>query len=164
MLRTPLAVVVSLGLLIQWVRADDKSGSPDFSRYPQTEVYKEAFAVGLRDSDVLAITAFASGGGFFLLYTVDKNGAEFDVRDVPDFAMEASHSKKLSSDQMKSLIAAIGELPSENAYGSAGYLVVVRTRQGTTSKLRCYDGKNLPKGMRDIYAIIGERFETAGIR
>jgi len=149
MLRTPLAVVVSLGLLIQWVRADDKSGSPDFSRYPQTEVYKEAFA---------------SGGGFFLLYTVDKNGAEFDVRDVPDFAMEASHSKKLSSDQMKSLIAAIGELPSENAYGSAGYLVVVRTRQGTTSKLRCYDGKNLPKGMRDIYAIIGERFETAGIR
>jgi len=164
MLRTPVVAAISLGLLIQLARADDKTGLPDFSRYPQTEVYKEAFAVGLRDSDVLAIAAFASGGGFFLFYRVDKDGREFDVRDVPNFAMEASGGKQLSSDQMKSLILAIGELPSENAYGAAGYLVVVRTRQGTTSKTRCYDGKNLPKAMRDIYAIIGERFETAGIK
>jgi hypothetical protein len=164
MLRTPLVTAISLGLLIQLACADDKTGLPDFSRYPQTEVYKEAFSIRLRDSDILAIAAFASGGGFFLFYRVDKNGQEFDVRDVPNWAMQASHSKQLSGDALKALQVALGELPSENSYGAAGYLVVIRTRQGTNSKIRCYDGKKLPKAMRDIYAIIGERFETAGIK
>jgi hypothetical protein len=164
MRTSSLTIVAGVFLLAQVARADDKASEPDFSRYPQTEAYKDAFHSSLRDSDVLAISAFAGSGGFVLEYRVDKTGREFDVRDVPDFALEASHSKQLSPDQMKLLEAAISELPSKNEYGPAENLVVVRVRQGSSSVTHCYDGKNLPKAVHDIYAVIGERFETAGIK
>lgn len=151
-------------ILFVRVTCADEASKPDFSHYPQTVVYKDAFGQGLRDSDILGISAFAGSGGFFLEYSVSEKGEEFDVRDVTDFAMEASHSKQLSSDQMKALVLAIGELPTENTYGPADHLVIIRTRKGASTITRCYDGKNLPKAIHEIYAIIGERFETAGIK
>jgi len=163
-MRSFLATVALASFLLARSIYADEPTTPDFSRYPQTPAFKDAFNSGLRDSDILGISAFAGGAGFVLQYRVTDKGQEFDVRDVPDFALEASHSKQLSSDQMKSLIAAIAELPSKNVYGPAGNLVVVRIRQGATIITRCYDGKDLPKAMHDIYAIIGERFETAGIK
>jgi len=161
----PTLIAITAALFFQGVIcADDKTGAPDASHYPQTQAYKEALSISLRDSDILAIAAFAGGGGFFLFYRVDKNGQEFDVRDVPNWAMQASHSKQLSNEQLKSLQLAVSDLPEDNSYGDAGYLVVVKTSSKGVTKTRCYDGKNLPKAMRDIYAIIGERFETAGIK
>jgi hypothetical protein len=169
--RVPTVVVAGLILFIQLACADEKTEMPDFSRYPQTRAYKAAFDEkdGSRqfqevvDSafkprvNFLSISALSETDGFSLEYSVSERGEAYSVRAVYNFALEASHSKQLSKDEIKALHLAIERLPPKNVYPPVNHLVIVRFLHGTTWIVRCYDNTNLPKAMQDIYAIIGEK-------
>jgi len=115
----------------------------------------------LQQTNLMAISAFPKGGGYALEYSVTESGGESDVRDSYPFDYQAPHGKQLSEVDIKSLRSAINNLPSESASPPIERLVVVSFCQGTNWVTRSYDGGALPKPMRQIYGIIGERYETA---
>ncbi len=149
---------------IQTARADDKTTALDFSRYSQTEAFRYYFTLhsaswNLQHTNLLAISAFPTGGGFALQYSVSGSGQERDWRDVYNWAIQASHERKLSTDDQKSLRSAISLLPAHSELPPIDRLVIVSFRDGTNWVTRSYDDQSLPDAMRKIYGIVGERFE-----
>jgi hypothetical protein len=142
----------------------------DFSKYPQTaafchflNVQTNAF-LHTQESDLLAITSFHRRDDVALCYLVKLNGYDYDVRSCYDWAEQADHEKQLSRADMKRLRVAIGELPATYATPPIERLLLVSFRQGTNWLTRSYDRMAAPEAMLKIYAIIEERFETAGPR
>jgi len=132
----------------------------DFSRYPQTEAFRFFVsrqtngAAQLAATNLLAITSFLGVDKVVLNYCVREDGHETDCREVYNWAVQASHEKQLSSDSMKSLRVAIGELPVQNELPPVGRLVMVGFSNGTNWVTRSYDNNALPEAMRKIYKII----------
>ena len=153
-------IALAAFLFTRVIRADDQTSDPDFSHYPQTPEFKEMIP-GIRPNYLLAVSAIF-GENVTLMYVVRIDGNEVDWRDVTgDFGAEqASHFKKLSLDDFKALQNAINELPATNVYPPMDRLVIVRYLIGQNWTMHTYDRDNLPKAMHDIYAIIGERFES----
>ena len=155
-------------LLLESASAADTP--PDFSSYPQSESFR--FYLGfqtnaawnLQHGMLLTISAFPPGGGFALEYGVTESGREFDRRAVCGLSFEASHSKQLSETNFTSLRLSIHKLPTASVSPPIERLVVVSFRDGTNWVTRTYDSDTLPKPMRQIYDIVGERFETRRVK
>ncbi len=153
-------------LTIQWARATDKATAPDFSVYPQTDAFRSDIGLqtntawSLHYKNLLVISAFCHG--FTLEYFVNESGEESDVREVYDWAGQASHGKQLSEVEIKGLRSAIEELPVESSMPPLNRLLVVSFRQGTNVVTRSYDRQALPSAVHRIFDIIGEKFETKG--
>ena len=110
--------------------------------------------------DLLAISAFPNGGVFAIQYVVAASGKERDYRSVYHWATQNLRTQQLSELDLKRLQAAIHELPSESMSPPINRLVIVSFREGTNWITSSYDTDTLPKPMRRIYDIIGERFES----
>jgi len=169
-MRIANTTILLFALAIQCGCSDDKPknlSEPDFSKYPQTEAF-QSFINGqtnanwnlIRRTNLLTIVYFFRNDAVGLQYFVNESGKEFDVRNVYNFAMEASHQKQLSEDQLKDLRLAIKELPAENILPPIRQLVVVSFKDGTNWITHSYDRTNLPPAMHKIHGVIGERFET----
>ncbi len=160
-------IAILLMVAVGSVHAADKVSAPDFSKYPQSESFV-AFTRGHANAawhlhqrtNLLAISAFPAGDRYALQYFVTESGQESDHRHVWNWAIQASHWKQLSDTNLTSLHAAIRELPSESVLPPIERLVIVSFRDGTNWVTRSYDSNALPKSMRQIYNIIGERFES----
>jgi hypothetical protein len=166
-MRIAQKTILLFALTVQCLRADDKLSAPDFSGYPQTEAFQSFINAQtnvnlnlFRQTNILKIVYFFRNDAVGLLYIVNENGKELDVRDVYNFAMEASHQKQLSEDQLNDLRLAIKELPEKDILPPIRQLVVVSFNDGTNWVTRSYDRTNLPPAMHKIHSIIGERFET----
>jgi hypothetical protein len=160
-------VILFLALTLRCFGADDKIPAPDFSCYPQTEAFQCFIQAQtnvnwnlVQRSNILTIVSFLGSDRVGLQYFVNERGYEFDVRFVYDFAGEASHSKKLTEGQIEGLRSAIKKLPAKNILPPIDQLVVVSFKDNTSWVTHVYDRTNLPSAMRQIYDIIGERFET----
>jgi len=160
-------IVVLLTLVVPLARAAEKATAPDFSRYTHTDsftgfVWMQTNATWhLQHSrNLLAVSAFHKDDGTALRYFVNETGQEWDTRCVYGVANQVARKKKLSEANLKSLRWAISELPAENSFPPVERLVVVSFREGTNWVTRSYDSGTLPKAMRQIYDIIGERPET----
>ena len=159
-------LVILMVLAFELVRADEKAVAPDFASYPQTESFRHYLSIQtnaawhLQHTNLLVVSAFPSGGRFALEYFVTESGQETDHRNVYDWAIQASHRKQLSETNLTSLRSAIRELPAESVSPPTERLVIVSFRAGTNWITRSYDSGRLPKPMRQIYDIIGERFES----
>ena len=159
-------------LVILWVfafaslRAEDKAAAPDFSKYPQTESFRYYLsghtnaAWQLQRTNLLIISAFPGGDRHALQYFVTESGQEGDYRNVYKWAIQALHSNQLSETNLASLRLAIRDLPAASTSPPIERLVIVSFREGTNWVTRSYDSGTLPKSMRQIYDIIGERFES----
>jgi hypothetical protein len=149
--------------------AQAQSPAPDFSNYPQTESFRAFLrsqtnaAEHLQRADLLAISAFPKGDGIALQYVVTEAGQESDRRNVFSWALQASHWRPLSEEELNNLRSAIHELPVESKSPPVERLVIVSFREGTNWVTRSYDSDALPKSMRQIYDVIGERFESRDI-
>ncbi len=165
-MRTIFTSFLMFILAIQLARAGGKMPSPDFSNYPHTQwlgtyFYYQTNAVwNAQQTNLLAVSAFPSGGTFALEYFVTESGRERDLRNVWNWAIQDTHSKQLSEIALKSLRSAIRDLPSESMSPPIDRLVVISFREGTNWVTRSYDSSALPNPMRQIYNIIGERFES----
>jgi len=144
-------------------RATDKTAQADFSSYPQTDLLRYYLngqtnaAWNLQHTNLLAISAFPDGGKFALRCSVTESGQESDYRDVYNWAIQAIHSKNLSGADVKSLRSAIHNLPAVCASPPFERLVIISFREGTNWLTRSYDSGKIPKAMREIYDIVGER-------
>ena len=159
-----LAAILSM-LLFQPARAGEKSVAPDFSRYPQTESFRHYLSITnavwmLQHTNLLAISAFPNGSVYALQYFVTETGQEYDCRNVYNWAIQASNRKQLSEPELTSLRSAIRELPAGSVSPPIERLVVVSFRAGTNWVTRSYESTAPPQSMRQIYDIVGERFES----
>ncbi len=159
-------LIFSLIVALASARADEKAVVPDFSGYAQTEGFRHHVsintngAVNLQRTNILAIAAFPKGNSFALEYFVTESGQEYDWRNVWNWAIQASQKKQLPEADLESLRSAIRELPRENMSPPIERLVIVSFRDGTNWVTHTYDSGALSKPMRQIYDIIGERFES----
>jgi hypothetical protein len=150
-------------------KAQEQSPTPDFSNFPQTESFRAFLrsqtnaAEHLQRGDLVAISAFPKGDGIALQYVVTEEGQESDTRNVFSWARQASHWRQLSEAELNNLRSAIHELPVESKSPPVERLVIVSFREGTNWLTRSYDRDALPKSMRQIYDVIGERSESRDI-
>ena len=159
-------LVVLLVLAFASVRAEDASAAPDFSKYPQTESFR--YFVGghtnaawhLQCTNLLVISAFPSGDRYALQYCTTESGKVIEYRDVYKWAIQSLHSKEIAETNLTSLRSAIRQLPAESVSPPIERLVIVSFRRGTNWITRSYDSGVLPKPLRQIYDLIGERFES----
>jgi hypothetical protein len=144
--------------------------APDFSRYVQTESFQSYLrwqinaAEHLQQRNLVAISAFPSGDRFALQYVVTERGQERDLRNVYNWAIQASHGRQLLDAELKELRSAIEQLPNDNKLPPLERLVILSFRNNMTWVTRSYDSGALPTAMRRIYEIIGERFESKNER
>jgi hypothetical protein len=165
-MRHFLLILLTFGCVS--VRAEEKVVAPDFSKYPQTESFRHYLHVHTNGAwvwqtprtNLLVVSAFPSGGSYALQYFVSESGQESDHRNVYNHAIQASHYKQIDEANLTTLRSAIRELPAVSAAPSIERLVIVSFRDGTNLITRTYDSDALPKPMRQIYDIIGERFES----
>jgi hypothetical protein len=149
-----------------WVTAAELATTPDFSLYVKVGKVRNFLplhtnaALHLQRSNLLMITAFPKDGMFGLEYFVTESGLARDHRNVPGWAIQASHRKELSHEAITSLRAAVRELPAACVSPPVGRLVIVSYHEGTNWVSRTYDRDSLSKPMQRIYDILGERFET----
>jgi len=135
-------------------RADDKVAVPNFSNYPETESFRYYLSVhtnsvwNLQHTNLVVISAFPTGGGFALQYSVKESGQESDRRNVYDWAIQASHWKRLSEADIKRLHSALQNLPAKSKTPSIERLVIISFREGTNWMTRSYDSGTLSKPMR----------------
>jgi hypothetical protein len=142
--------------------------------YPDTEAmryYREShatpynwgqpFANGERGSTdaVLVMTWFRSPN-IGLRYCVLSTGREFDVRDVYNWAFQASRSRQMSAREFAKLKGTAESLPDSEATPALNRLVIVSHWAKGKWRTERYDQKQLPAGMEKIMNIVGERFET----
>ncbi|MFI5175042.1 MAG: hypothetical protein ACHQKY_09305 [Terriglobia bacterium] len=159
-------ILLMLTFVVQAAPAGDKAASPDFSGYPQTESFRSYLrsqtdvAWHLQRTDLLAISVFPRGDRFALQYFVTESGQETDYRNVYDWAIQAGHQKQLSEGELKILRSVIHDLPTESVSPPIERLVIVSFHEGASWVTRTYDSNALPKPVRQIYDIIGERCES----
>jgi hypothetical protein len=160
-------IVILLVVAAESLRAGDKVSAPDFSKYPQSESF-----VGLTGwhtnvawhlhhrTNIFAMSTFPGGDRYALEYSVTESGQANDVRHVWDWAYQGSQLRQLSDTNLTSLRCALRALPTESVLPPMERLVIVSFRDGTNWVTRSYDSGSLPKPVRQIYDIVGERFES----
>jgi len=159
-------LAILFGLALEPTYAADKVAPPDFSRYPQTESFRFFLSSHtnseqrIQSKALLLISAFPQGDGVVIRYSVEGNGQEDDYRYVYNWAVQAEHTSQLSETNLTALRSAIRELPAASVSPPIERLVIVSFRDGTNWVTRSYDSRALPQPMRQIYDLIGERFET----
>ena len=171
-------VVILCVFAFQSDRVGGKPTVPDLSGYPQTysfrhyvsvhtnAVLKDPYLAGswdLQHTNLLVISAFPDGDRYAVEYFVTESGLESDRRraeGVLDGAIQSPHWKQLSETNLTNLRLAIRQVPENSVPPPIERLVIVSFREGTNWITRSYDSAALPKPMRQIYDIIGERFES----
>ena len=139
---------------------------PNFSSYPRTapfEYYLRHHSNSpsrSQQADLLAISAFPDNDGYSIEYLVNESGQEWDCRNVFSHAIQASQQKQLTALQLQALRSALRRLPRKSMTPPLERLVIVSFQDGANWVTRTYDSDALPRPMRQIYDIVGERFET----
>ena len=180
---TGISPVKTLLLLILLVTAQvfaDDSAAPDFSKYPQSEGFThfiQAHRTGdfferriidsrqKPDSDpsafeplLFAMSRFwSSTGNNAIEYFVTASGYVTNCREYYHHATQAWHENQLTPDQLSNLKDAIKKLPKKNIYPPLDQLIIVSFREGDTWVTRTCHSDDV----QAIYAVIGERYETA---
>jgi hypothetical protein len=100
-------------------------------------------------------------GHVVIRYSLTKEGQEFDVRDVYDWAHQASHHRQLSRDKVAKIAALLQRLPSSEIGDTPkDWLVTVTFRTGKEVRVREYHRKRLPRSLKEILEQLrGIRFE-----
>jgi len=104
-------------------------------------------------------------GHVAILYSLARDGREFDVRMVHDWAAQASHERDLSKDTVAKIIDLLRGLP-DSAERNIPHdrLVIVKFHDGNEVKLKSYHGKRLPRAMKEILELLGGiRFELKDV-
>lgn len=144
------------------------SSAPDFSKYPKStgfDYFVECHRSGKSwvDHDpakrpLVAISHFWQDSGSGALdYFVTTTGSVSSHRTLFSWAVQSSRFSQLNAKQLTQLKTALKQLPRVNSYPPFGQLVIISFRDGkawTTRTCR-------PEDVQSIYAIIGERYETA---
>ncbi len=149
---------------------------PDFSKYPKSvgfdrfisqhraSEFSERRVRGFHHKSsaseplLIAISHFwRADSDSAIEYFVNPSGYVITCREIYDVATQASQEKQLTWEQLTDLRKAITKLPETNSYPPFGRLVIVSFRT---------DGRWVTRtctlaDVKEIYAIIGERFETA---
>ena len=158
--------LVGIAACVILVLAENKGVAPDFSKYPKTESFEYFLGIhtnvirNFRYNRLLVVSAFRNDDRCARQYFVTETGQEYYRREVYDWATQASRHELLSEVDLSSLRSAIRQLPAESVSPPIEQLVIVSFRRGTTWITRSYDFGALPKSMRQIYDILGERVET----
>jgi len=87
------------------------------------------------------------------------------VRNVHDWAAQASQRRDLSKDTVARIIDLLRGLPdSKERNIPKDRLVIVKFRDGNEVKLKTYHGKRLPRAMKEILELLGGiRFELRDV-
>ena len=164
-MRSTLIILFTLALAS--TRASDKATTPDFSRYTQISLFRHTVSEQtnatwhLQCTNILAMSEFPMGGGFAFQSYVTDSGKKHGHIDV-GLSMYRERGGQLSETDLKTLRAAMRDLPPESVSPPIERLVIVSFRDGTNWVTRSYDTGNLPKSMRPIYDIM--RIRTRFVR
>ena len=104
-------------------------------------------------------------GHVVIMYSLAQDGREVDVRNVYDWAAQASHQRELSKDTVAKIVELLRGLPdSEERNIPKDRLVIVKFRDGNEVTLKAYHGKRLPRAMKEILELLGGiRFELKDV-
>jgi hypothetical protein len=133
---------------------------PDFSGYPQTAAFRFFLShqtngvEQLSQSNLLAISKFIGRDNIAVVYSVTRDGHENDGRWVYDWALQNSHNRRLSADDMGELQAAIEKLPTRCEAPPIGRLVIVSFSEGTNWVTRTYDSGTASEAMNKVFGIL----------
>ena len=164
-MRSTLIILFTLALASTW--ASDKTTTPDFSRYKQISLFNQSVSEQtnttwhLQCTNVLAMSEFPTGGGSAFQSYVTDSGKKHGHIDV-GLSMYRERGGQLSETDLKTLRAAMRDLPPESVSPPIERLVIVSFRDGTNWVTRSYDTGNLPKSMCPIYDIM--RIRTRFVR
>ena len=164
-MRSTLIILFTLALAS--TRASDKATTPDFSRYTQISLFRHTVSEQtnatwhLQCTNILAMSEFPMGGGFAFQSYVTDSGKKHGHIDV-GLSMYRERGGQLSETDLKTLRAAMRDLPPESVSPPIERLVIVSFRDGTNWVTRSYDTGNLPKSMCPIYDIM--RIRTRFVR
>jgi hypothetical protein len=158
--------VILFVLAFESVRADEKLAAPDFSKYSQSAAFK--YCIGshtnavwhLQRTNLLMITESPEGGRCAIQYFVTESGQKTAHPNVYDMPHQASLGKQITETNLRTLRSAILQLPAESMTPPVERLVIVSFRAGTNWITRSYDYDALPEPMRQIYDIVGGRYES----
>ena len=104
-------------------------------------------------------------GHVVIRYSLTRQGEEFDVRNVYNWAAQASHRRELSKDTVAKIIDLLRGLPdSKEKDIPKDRLVIVKFHDGNEVKLKTYHSKRLPRAMKEILELLGGiRFELKDV-
>ena len=92
--------------------ANDKSGEPDFTSYPKTEAFDAFLRPHRVKSKHLIVVTSIHDAHTALEYEVTRDGKEFDVTHVHNWAHQASHKQQLDGEEIEELGKAISDRKS----------------------------------------------------
>ena len=79
----------------------------------------------------------------------------FTVRDVYNWAHQASHTKQLTDSQVNSLKKVVNDLPASDKNATFERSVLVSIRKSTRAEVFQYDRRHAPASIQRIYEIGG---------
>lgn len=103
---------------------------------------------------------FRSGGRIAIRYWVNDQLDAWSVRQVFNWANQATTRKTLSRDQMRRICQLASSLPKSTADPPIDQAVVVNYQDASEWRTAIYDATALPEELERILLILGERFET----
>jgi hypothetical protein len=94
-------------------------------------------------------------------YFLTEKGEEFDVRNVHDWAFQASHHRELSKSSVRKIVVLLRQLPDpEEENIPRDWLVTLTFRDGNYVKVCEYYRKRLPRALKEVLELLGGiRFE-----
>ena len=94
-------------------------------------------------------------------YSLTEEGEEIDLRDVYDWAHQASHRRELSKDvvaNITNLVRGLSHIEEKNI--PKDWLVIVTFHDGNNVRVSEYHRKKLPRGLKEVLELLGGiRFE-----
>ena len=109
---------------------------------------------------LLVLTWFYGGEQIVLRYTVSEDGKCHDVRDVYNWAHQASRDKTLSKNALRDLRALLRMLPESKSVPPIERTVHISFQRACKWRSLTYDSSDLPDSLEEVIKILGERFET----
>ena len=100
-------------------------------------------------------------GHTVIRYSLSEEGREVDVRNVYDWADQASRQRELSNDVVAKITDLLRGLPnSEERNIPKDWLVIVTFRDGNEVRVKEYHRKRLPPSLKEVLDLLGGiRFE-----
>jgi hypothetical protein len=126
----------------------------------QTFTYADGSTSEVKYRRILLISWFRGRGRIAIRYSVSDDRHSRSVRDVFNWAHQASGDEVLSQEKMDSLKALLPALPHSDAEPPIHRTVLVSRQMGNEWRTETYDGAKLPDALEKIFKIIGERSET----
>jgi len=90
-----------------------------------------------------------------IVYELRQTGQEFDVRNIYDWASQASRRKELNKSELKEVKELINKLPDETYVGEKKGSLIVRTYLEKGMIEKKYKQNALPKELKNIFALLG---------